>query len=66
MFEMALATRDVKRCRRSSVSGGSGSRSCVPTQITPQVRPSTSIGTPTVELTPRRAATSAVVLSSEE
>jgi hypothetical protein len=65
-FEIALATRDVKRCSRSSVSGGSATASLVPTQITPHVRPSTTIGTPTVELTAWSRATRAVVPGSAE
>ena len=55
MFEIAVATRSVNSPMRDSVPAGSGSACREPAIIAPQSRPSTTIGQPTAERTPRLA-----------
>ena len=52
VFEIAVATNSVKLSRRDSVSAGSGSASGEVATMTPQSRPSTTIGAPTAERLP--------------
>jgi hypothetical protein len=53
MFEIAVATSSVNWPIRASVSTGKGSRVSDAVLIAPQSRPSTMIGAPTPERTPR-------------
>jgi hypothetical protein len=55
-FDTAVATSSVKRAMRPSMSSGNGPGPLEPAKLTPQVRPSTWIGTPTDVRMPRRRA----------
>jgi hypothetical protein len=63
-FEIAVAMSSVKAASLASVSSGSGSSAFEATIVTPQRRPSTTIGAPTDERMPCSRSTSTIGLDT--